>query len=285
MNQGASITALITAVPAFVREPPLREGETRLQSVIRHNSGSWEILLDRLKERGVADDVLSELRTGEAIETIEPVAMNEIERWANLRLPSLYRTLDSLSNLKKVLGRGSARRLGLELVQILWVREADPSGSMSAEGMATKMGAQVISVETGTDLDVDLARLLPTINGKYLWLVPGGSYFGPVVSVALVRILSHLESSRGAGVYSDGSESLIYRLSALKEVVQTSGKIPANQQEVGRLLRMCGYTISGDSGSDDQLCNFEPIYTPGSSQIKRPAWLERLGGWIDRIRS
>lgn len=283
MTNKITLTALVTGIPPFVHGPQLRDGETRLQFLVRQHPDEWNNLIECMKrDFDVSAHTCNLLRSLNTSAIDDPIVTSKIEQWANHRLPAHYRTLKSLSDLHESLKERPLDLMGIDLVQILWPREKNPSGDKSAERVASEMGAEVISLETGINREMDLAHFLPHVKGTYLWLMPGGSRFlAPMIAMSLRRILTYMESNPLVAVYFDGSYSLIYRVSALKEIASKTGIVPLNQQNITNMLREAGYSPCSDRGPECALCEIEQIYG-GNYPFPRPAekrsWLRRLFG-------
>lgn len=91
---------------------------------------------------------------------------------------------------------------------------------------------------------------------------------------------SHKESNPSIAMYFDGSYSVIYRVSALKEIATRRGLISANLQENAKMLQEAGYLLCSDTDLESALCEIEQIYG-GNYPFPRPqktGWFRRLFG-------
>jgi len=304
MNERVSLTALVTGMPLFVHGPQLQKGETELQFLVRHYQVEWENCITDLSEiRGVSEKVCAQLRALNLRDIDDPAARTKVVEWVNWRLPTVHRTLTSLCDLrdlqnyeevkrkfKEVGGYSLSRQdheeridfLGFELIQILWPQEKRPNSDKSREKVektATSMGIEVIPLETDISKELNLAEVLPRVKGNLLWLVPGGSkVLWGAVEMGLKRVLDQFRDKPSMAAYFDGSYSLVYRVSALREIARKIGFISPNQQEVGSMLREAGYSLSGDRDPTMALCKIEQIYG-GNDPVPR----HQKTGWFRRI--
>ncbi len=268
-------------MPAFIHGPVLREGESRLQFLVRHHPQEWDNFVAYIrKELGVSTRICDQLRTLNTQNVDDPIVISQCEQWVNHRLPCHYRTLKSLSDLRELMRDTTLNWSGMELTQILCPRERNPTGDSSAERMFSEMGAEVMSLDAGSNREMDYAEILPRVKGRYLWLVPGGSRFmAPLVAMSLQRVFSQMESDSSMAVYFDGSYSLIYRVSALKEATAKAGSMRLNQENTTRILQQASYSCCGDHDPDCALCEIEAIYGgnyPFPRPVGRQSWLRRL---------
>ena len=233
------------------------------------------------RELGASEHTCSLLRSINTTMITDPIIMSKVEGWANHRLPTHYRTLKSLSDLRKMLQEKLSEIMSFDLVQILWPREKNPSGDTTAEKMASEMGAEIISLNTGIRREMDLSHFLPRVKGRYLWVLPGGSCFmAPLVGMSLHRVLNHMEQNRQIALYSDGSYSFICRVSALTQTANRRGSLPPDLRELGKVLHEDGFSFFGDSDPGSALCEIEQIYGgnyPFPRLAKTP-WLRRIFG-------
>jgi tetratricopeptide (TPR) repeat protein len=262
MDRRIPLTALVLGIPPFVHSPQLREGETRFQFLVRHHPREWSNFIERMKnELGASTHTCSLLGSLNFSSITDPIVISKCEAWANHRLPTHHRTLESLSHLRKMLQDELGQIMLFDLAQILWPREKDPSGDTSAEKMASEMGAEVISLETGIRREMDLSCFLPVVKGKYLWALPGGSRFmAPLVALSLRRVLSHMEATPQVALYTDGSYSFIGRVSALASTAKKKGALPADLREMARILQADGFSLYRDSDPGFALCEIEHIF-------------------------
>jgi len=282
MSARIPIAALVSGIPSFVHGPELREGETQLQFLVKHHSQEWKLLIEYARnELGAQEHTCSLLQSLRTADITDPIIMSRVEGWANYRLPTHYRTLQSLVELRKMLKEEPGDMMSFDLVQILWPREKNPGGDTSAEKMASEMGAEVIQLDTGAKRDMDLFLFLPRVRGRYLWVLPGGSRFmAPLVYMSFRRVLNHMEQNEQVALYSDGLYSFICRVSALVQTAKRRGTLPADLRELGRVLHEDGFSSCGDSDPKSALCEIEEIYG-GNYPFPRPvktSWLGRLFG-------
>lgn len=259
-----SVTALITGIPPFLREPQLRGGESRLQFLIRNYPGEWEIFVEDMKDKfDISAHTYQLLMSADLkiSDVGDPIIIPEIQIWAAQRLPTHYRTFKALSGLQKFMQKAPPSPMRVNLTQIIWPRERDPRGDNSDEELASEMGIEVIPMETKANLEMNLADFLPSVQGTFLWIVPGGSLINSTTfALSLQPILSQLGSSSSVAGYFDGAYSLIFRVSVLQEIAKEKSSISLNQGVIAKILQETGYSICGSSMPNSALCEYEEIY-------------------------
>lgn len=265
MRNAIKVSALITGFPERLCQPKPLPGETRAQMVIRFHRQEWRNFTDRLRQTGVASDVVyAQLRQGILGSTGSEVSQR-IEEFMNLRMPTHWRTMHQLAAL-----RADSRRLGtqclmsFELTEIIWPREKDPSGDTSAEILAERMGAKVIPWPTDAPRLMRLDHILSHLSGDYVWLLPGGTRIDSMMAaMSLERVMRYLSDSPMRSFYSDGADSLIYQVAALRNLADAGHPLPANSREMARLMQENGYEIAADDRPEAALCMLEEIYGGG----------------------
>jgi hypothetical protein len=274
MNKKVSLTALVTGMPPFIHMPLTQKGETKLQFLVRYHPDEWNNFIERMKKDfGASERTVKQLKSLQVSAITDPIIISNAEHWMNHRLPVHGRTLEGLFELRKHLNETPIANV--EFMQILWPREKNPGGDTSAEKLASEMGAEVISLETGANRELNLAKFLQSIRGDFLWVVPGGSRIDLLAAMSFLRIFSQMNSNSQCALYFDGSYSAIYRVSALKQIAGKNGFISANLQDVGRELQQEGYSICGDRDRQASLCEIEEIYG-GNYPYPKP---QKKGFW------
>ena len=283
-----TLSAIVTGFPPEVHSPAPLPGETLAQLVIRNHPQEWLNCVDRLKrEFHVPEEVCSRLRRGEIAAAADPVTRREIERWFMMRLPSHGRTLQGLADLREAM-RGQLGQLWqLELSEIIWPRQKNPSGDMEAEKLAESLGVITIGAEKAGPLD--LGSLLKYVHGDYLWILPGGSRLsGTFTMMALIRVLRAFQEKPKLALYSDQRYCMIYRTAALRTLMASGNTLSADLRENARMLQQAGFELAADDG---RLVEIEPLYggqdgsftgkrSPEgrSSPTGRASWWRRLLG-------
>lgn len=257
-----SISALITAVPPFIKKPALKFNENMFQFLARNFPDEWSVFLERIKELPTTSketfELLKQIKTTE-LKDLD--LKNKLEHWANHKTPTIGRTINCLNSLKTTLTKTPFCNSGINLIQILWPREKHPSGDTKWEEWAISRGVDVVSLETGINLNLNLKTFFNKIIGEYLWLVPGGARFtAPLIADSLERILKYLHSNPKVAVYQDPLSSIIYKTHALNDLLNKRNSIPADPKICGEHLKQIGYSLSGDRNKEFILCDFESIY-------------------------
>src|SRR5262249_54761238 len=152
-----------------------------------------------------------------------------VEEFMNMRLPTHWRTLRGLSDLRKYLGDASMQAMyGCVISEIVWPREPHPSDIRGPEELARKMGITLMTPPVGSSRELEMAWLLPKISGKFLWMVPGGTTVeSTLTAMSLRRVIGHMEQNPKRAFYSDGSMSIIFRVDALRNVVRAGHRLSA----------------------------------------------------------
>lgn len=252
-----SLSAIVTGFPPGVHPPRPLPGETLAQLVIRNHPQEWRNFVDRLKrEFHVPEEVCARLRRGELAAAADPVTRREIERFMNLRLPSHGRTLQGLADLRKDM-RGQLGQLWqLELSEIIWPRQKNPSGDMETERFVESLGVIIIDVEPASPLD--LGSHLKHVHGDYLWILPGGSRLdGTLTMMTLIRVLRAFQEKPKLALYRDQRYCMIYRTAALRTLMAAGNTLSAELRENARMLQQAGFELAADDG---RLVEIEPLY-------------------------
>jgi hypothetical protein len=224
---------------------------------------------------------------------MDPAIHKEIEKFLNYRLPSHGRTLQGLAEIRDgLLEPGGINQLWqLQLSEILWPRQKNPSGDMGAEKFATSLGVTVHTIDTKNPGRFDLlGSFLNHVHGEYLWILPGGSRLsGPLTIMSLARVIRSFQENPKLALYSDSSYSYIYRTSALRELMAKGSTFSPELRDNARMLQEAGYQLAVDKNHD--LVEIESIYggknnrssgiptcTGNSSVNVRTSWWRRLLG-------
>jgi len=290
-----TLSAIVTGFPPGLHPPKPLPGETLAQLVIRNHPQEWRNCIERLKKDfHVPEEVCSRLRRGETSAAVDPVTQREIERFMNLRLPSHGRTLQGLAEIREqMLEPGGLSQLWqLELSEIIWPRQKNPSGDQEAEKFAASLGVTVVSIDAEKPGPLDLGYLLKHVHGDFLWILPGGGRLsGPMTMMALIRVLRGFQEKPKLALYSDQCYCMIYRTSALRALMR-SGKTPsAELRDNARMLQEAGFELAADNDPSHGLVEIEALYggqhDPFShmhssrgvpSQTGRSSWWRRLFG-------
>lgn len=256
-----TFSVLVTGFPPGVHKPELKPGETLLQFLIRYHPIEWKNFVERVgdKQGLSASDRKQLLEDPKDLK--RPLLIKEVEKWANMRLPVHMRTLYCLSELRSSLSKEPMKVFGLQMVQIIWPREKNPSGDDSAERMAASMGVEIVGIRTGTPREIDFRTIIPMVTGEYLWIVPGGSSFmSAMTAMSLQRIFRSMHADQSVAVYSDGAFSMIYRMTALRSLCNEKQVAELTLSSLNKLLAQRHFSCIGDRDPDHPLCEIERIY-------------------------
>jgi len=259
-----TLSAIVTGFPPGLRPPKPLPGETLAQLVIRNHQQEWRNCVERLKKDfHVPEEVCARLRRGDTAAAVDPTAQREIERFINLRLPSHGRTLQGLAEIREQMREpgGLSQVWELQLIEIIWPRQKNPSGDRKAEEFAASLGVTVLGIDTEKPGPLDLGYLLKRVHGEFLWILPGGSRLsGPMTIMALIRVLRGFQEKPKLGLYSDQCYSMIYRTSALRALV-ASGKTPSSElRDNAKMLQEAGFELSADNDPNHGLVEIESLY-------------------------
>jgi hypothetical protein len=154
--------------------------------------------------------------------------------------------------------------------------------------MARGMGVSLLPMPAGPSRELDMASLIPKVSGQFLWLVPGGTIVDSVLAaISLRRVIGYMAEDPNRSFYSDGSMCFIYRVEALRALLHSGHKLPANTGEMARVMQQAGYELAADSAPEGALCRLEEIFggpsrdAAGASQMHRQklSWLHRFLRW------
>jgi hypothetical protein len=284
MNSKMTLTALVTGFPAGLRQPKPLPGENLFQLVIRNHPREWRNCVERLtSDFGVSSDQAGALLKGQ-LEVIQDAKVrNQIERFMNSRLPSHSRTFRCLKKLRDDLqSEPYLSTSNYEIIEILWPRQRDPSGDQTVEKLAAGLGVNVIPTPTDGSLQLNLADFLPHIHGQFLWLVPGGTKFmSAITALQLDRVMRYFQQMPRGAMYLDSAFSIIYRTSALSDLVGRGQYLSPESREMARNLDLAGYKFAADDDPEDALCELEPEY--GGPRRKIQTVTESRSPWWKRI--
>ncbi len=274
-----TLSAIVTGFPAGLRQPKPQPGETLVQLVIRNHAQEWRACVERLaKDLHVPEEVCARLREGDTTGVVDPAAWPEIEQFMNQRLPSHGRTLQGLADLRKRMLESGGLSLPwrLELSEIIWPRQRNPTGDRSAEMFAESLGAVVVSVDSEKPGPLDLGSLLQHIHGDYIWILPGGSRLsGPRVSMALTRVIRGFQERPKVALYSDQCYSMVYRTAALRALIANGKTLSAELRDNAVMLQQAGFELAADSDSIHSLVEIEPVYREQHEQLHKPLQEEK----------
>ena len=256
-----TLSAIVSGFPPELRSPRPLPGETMAELVIRNHPQEWLNCVERLRhDLHASGDMCSRLQTGDLDAADDPAIQREIERFMNLRLPTHGRTLQGLAELRgNMRGPGISQLWQLDLVDIIWPRQKDPSGNRNAERLAESLGV----VDAGTDRagPIDLGSLLGYVHGEYLWILPGGTRLDGVATMtALIRVLNGFKENRKLALYSDGHYCMIYRTEALRALMSSGHTLSAELQDNARMLQQAGFELAADDDPGFGLVKLEPLY-------------------------
>jgi hypothetical protein len=260
------LSAIVTGFPPGVRPPKPLPGESMLQLVIRNHPQAWSICLESLRNVfHASDEVCSRLTRGETIADLDPAVRREVERFMNLRLPSYGRTLQGLAELRDQMREtGGLRQLWqMELTEIIWLRQKKYSSDAEAEKFAASLGVTVLNIDTQESLPlVDLGSLLNHVHGDYLLTLPGGSsLFVPMAITSLISVLLGFQEKPKMALYSDSCYCLIYRVSALRDLILSGKRLSAELHDNARMLQEAGFELAADKDSiHGPLVEIETLY-------------------------
>jgi hypothetical protein len=282
------ISTLITGTPSCVSAPKLREGESLIHFLIRTYPKRWNNFIENTSYRFPDQrDVCKKLRSSAfdgidpvtcdsfhwvvplsslpILDGIDPLVCEELEKWINYQVPTIWRTMHDLLYFKEHLVR-----------QIFWLqsRRGDDCLSKSEEEQAREMGIEVIGGE-----DRNISAILGRAEGSYIWTVPGGSNVSAWVESKIVSILVQMESDMSIAQFYDRHYSFIYRVSALKEIAERLGFLSPDPDEIARDLRKLGYRLFMIAEDESPLCTIEEIYGgPPYPPRQGKSWLRRILG-------
>jgi hypothetical protein len=276
-----TLSAVVAGFAAQLRQPKPLPGETLAQLVIRNHPQEWGNCVERIGSKfNLPKQTINHLRAAR-LDVTDKGVQHEIEVFVNRRIPTYWRTLESLAKLRQSMADAPARQV--DLVEILWPRLGPLEGS-PVEKLAEGMGATILPQPASGPSELDLAHLLPHLHSDFVWLVPGGTYFhAELTFMQLGRVLLHLNGSPRLALYSDNASSAIYRTAPLRKLAAPGHPLPANPREVGRLLQEAGYELAGDHDPACTLCKLEREYGGSSpdrgstSGDPRPWWRKLLG--------
>jgi hypothetical protein len=232
-------------LPHLIKPKPL-PGETLLQLVVRLFPDQWEGFVERMaSEQGFSKTVHDRLLIG-LYEESDKETEHKILDFVNYHMPTHWRTLESLISLQKKLKSRLSRPSGqVDLIEIIWPREQHSSENGFTENYVKERGVTLLSTVHGPARELDLNAALPSIQGEFVWLVPGGTNFMPsIVAGTLQRIIDYMTESPRRAFYADGAHSLILRASSLRELVNQGKIVPANYRDMARLLRERGFELA-----------------------------------------
>jgi hypothetical protein len=107
----AKITVLVMGFPPSLRQAQPLPGETRAQMVIRLHPRQWENFVDRLKSsNSTTSDVWDRLLQGD-LSVMRDNVEKHIEEFMNMRLPTHWRTLHDLADLRRYLNDPSMQQM------------------------------------------------------------------------------------------------------------------------------------------------------------------------------
>ena len=290
-----TLSAIVAGFPPGLHPPKPLPGETLAQLVIRNHPQEWRNCVERLKKDfHIQEEVCLRLRGGGMSAALDPATQREIERFMNLRLPSHGRTLQGLVDVRKqMLEPGGLSQLWqLDLCEIIWPRQKDPSGDAKAERFAESLGVIVLSIDAGKAGPLDLGALLEHVHGDYLWILPGGSRLsGPMTIMALIRVLRGFQEKPKLALYSDQCYSMIYRTAALRTLMAAGNTLSAELRDNARMLQDAGFELAADNDPIHGLVDVESLYggqrdrfgemrsaKGRSSPTGRKSWWQRLLG-------
>ena len=258
------LTAIVTGFPPGLRPPTPLPGESMLQLVIRNHPQEWRNCLKRLRnDFDASEAVCSRLSQGEVIADLSPAISREVERFMNLRLPSHGRTLQGLADIRDQMMKpgGLSQLWQLEMTEIIWPRQKNPSGDTEAEEYAASLGATVVSVDGQERGPLDIGSLLKHIHGDYLWILPGGSrWSGPMSVMALIRVLRGFQENPKLALYSDQCYCMIYRTSALRALMSSGKTLSSELRDNARMLQEAGFQLASDNDPIHGLVEIESLY-------------------------
>jgi hypothetical protein len=256
---GITLSAIVSGFPPELRSPRPLPGETMAELVIRNHRQEWLNLADRLRrEFHVSEDVYSRLRAAQWHTAADPAVRREIEWWMNMRLPTHGRTLRGLAELRDDMRGPMGQIWQLELVDIIWPRQNDPSGNTDAEQLAESLGVIYAGAPQAGPLDI--GSLLRYVHGDYLWILPGGTLLSPVTTMALLRVLRAFHDNGQLALYYDRGHSMIYRTAALQALLSASRTLSADLRENARMLQEAGFELAANDDPRVSLVELEPLY-------------------------
>jgi hypothetical protein len=255
-----TLTVLVAGFPQGLIVPKPLPGETLGHLVIRNHPHEWKNCIDRISpEHPISSGLLHQLADGHLDDVTDPRLQEELQRFFNRRLPTHGRTMQGVSETNHYLS--SSDSIGtLRIGDVLWPRQADPTGNRDPERKAQDLGVRVLTRASGKSIELDFREYLAEVTGDFLWIVAGGTRLSSVTTaLKLGRVIRTFASDPQTALYSDNGYSLIYRTSALSAVIRgASGS--ANAGLIARMLQQAGYRYRTDSDPAARLCELEKEY-------------------------
>ncbi|HAU31300.1 MAG: hypothetical protein XD78_1951 [Desulfotomaculum sp. 46_296] len=249
----ATLSAVVMGMPASIQIPGLREGETRLHSTARIFPDDWNNFIDNLKnDFNLAGYVISKIK-GCNVKDVDSQVKLEIDRWVKFHYPGYFRTLQGLFELKEEYTKGSSDVIDLIQVIAPLLEENDLPAIPHQ-----RLELNLIPLDNGMQ-ELDLNQIKPLVKGKYLWCVSGGSRFSILTGMILKEMIIEMDNYARIVQFFDGRTSVLYRTSALTEMLMEFGSIPKDHDEIAKYLSFMGFYSRGEK-SYSSLCMFEEAY-------------------------
>jgi len=204
----------------------------------------------------------------------------------NLRLPSHGRTLQGLAEIREQMTEsgGLSQLWQIQLTEIIWPRQNEPSGDGTADALAASLGVTILTVDAAKPGPLDFGSLLKHVHGEYLWILPGGSRLsGPMTIMALIRVLRGFQDKPKLALYSDQCYCMIYRTSALRALAASGNALSAELRDNARMLQEAGFELAADNDPIHGLVEIESLF--GGQQDPYSQMGSRPSGPLPRSRT
>lgn len=215
------------------------------QLVIRNNRNEGHNYVDLLvQEHGVPHQCRERFLQG-AFTSEDSKWASLIERFMNSHVPTAWRTLEAVAELRDAL-----RSHSVELVQILWLRTENAAGADKAQVAARRFHAEIVTVPRSTVLDMEgpyafLPKVITKIQGAFLWIVPGGTRFIPqMTAIGLGNVLDGLSRRPKLVMFSDELYTIVIKTQALRIAIQRCSSWPNDIREQVKVFLESDYEVS-----------------------------------------
>jgi hypothetical protein len=239
-----TLSVLITGLPANCIQPSPRPGESLFQLIIRNNQDEWRNYLHLLlQEHGLPDRSRERFLQG-AFTAEDSKWASLIERFMNSHLPTAWRTLEAVAELREELASQP-----VQLVQILWLRTENAAGGDKAQVAARRFNAEMITLPRSAILDMEgpyafLPKVISRIQGAFLWIVPGGTRFiPPMTAVGIRNVLDGFSKRPKLAMFVDELYTIVIRTQALRTAIQRGTLWPNDIKEQVKTFLKSDYDV------------------------------------------
>lgn len=257
-----TISVVVVGLPSNARQPMLLPGENMFQWVIRNHPQKWHNFVDRLcHDFNFPHSERDRLMQGHFVPEDFPEDFRwskQIEEFMNSHLPTLWRTLKSLVELRDN-PIDIEFRIGFRIVEILLIRKEN-GNKERVETVARNFGVRIIKPKVLTPSPYGyLSYILADIRGDFIWVVPGGTKLFPsMTATGLNNILEVFSMCSNLAFFYDNLYTIILRTDALRDVLLNRGHIwPDEVSEQMALFSSCGYKVAIKRMP---LVELEPVY-------------------------